>query len=132
MSKEEEELLGGAIHKEEELLGGAIRPDVKLRDAVSTKPDFRAVMQNAAVLESRTSPYLVNASALNMIPSNQLPFFQYMPAMEGQRELDTYNVLAGALSGHGAHRDTHKHVRAVIETLKHHPTILNMYLRAKA
>ena len=118
--------------EEEELLGGAIRPDVKLRGAVSTKPDFRAVMQNAAVLESKTSPYLVNASALNMIPSNMMPFSQYEPQMEAQREIDTFNVLAGALSGHGAHRDNHKHVRAVMETLKSHPTILNMYLRAKA
>ena len=114
------------------MLGGAIRPDVKLREAVSTKPDFRTVMRDSAVLESTTSPYLVNADALNMIPSNMMPFFQYEPAMQAQREIDTYNVLAGSLSGHGAHRDNHKHVRAVIETLKHHPTILNMYLKAKA
>ena len=67
-----------------------------------------------------------------MIPANIMPFFQYEPAMEAQREIDTFNVLIGSLSGHGSHKDEHKHVRAVIETLKHHPDILNMYLKSAA
>ena len=117
--------------EEEELKGGAIQPDVKFREAVSTKPDFRQVMRHAAVLESATNPLLVNSDALNLIPSNMMPFIQFEPSMQAQREIDTYNVLAAGLSGHGSHRDNHKHVRAVIETLKHHPTVLNMYLRAK-
>ena len=67
-----------------------------------------------------------------MIPTVMHPYSSYSDMMEADREEHVTKGLIDSVSGRGADNDHPFVQRAVWETLKHKPDLLQIYLSGKA
>jgi hypothetical protein len=64
-----------------------------------------------------------------MSPQNDIAFFQYNPAFEAESERELHGHLQQLVSGRGAKHDHPRVARSVLESLKHKPELVALYLR---
>ena len=134
--------VGGAIHLEptkpepqkkkkvkgEDKLGGAIRDDVRQVDVYTPKLDFKRILRDAAYLSGPPRPKTYLHGVIDMIPRDQIAYYQYGPVYTGEEEF--HRSLIGAVSGRGASADHPTVQKAVYESLKHRPELLATYMNA--
>ena len=112
----------------EDKLGGAIRDDVRQVDVYTPKLDFKRILRDAAYLSGPPRPKTYLHGVIDMIPRDQIAYYQYGPVYTGEEEF--HRSLIGAVSGRGASADHPTVQKAVYESLKHRPELLATYMNA--
>ena len=116
----------------DELEGGAIRADTRVfESSAPAREDYRQVMRGAEVSTFEGDRLQYFHDALDMIPKNMYPMFQYEASLQGENPSLVKNALLKGLSGYGSHKDSSQIQKAVVHSLKHYPKLLQMYLNSK-
>jgi len=90
--------------------------------------DFKRLLRDNAVLLGPPRPKEFLHGVVDFIPRNQIGFHTVGPVYTGEDEL--HRSLMSSVTGYGAKRDHPTVVRAVHESLKHHPELLQSYMHA--
>ena len=85
-------------------------------------------MRGAEISQFQGSAYFT--TALDMIPRNLYPMFQYESSLQGRNPVFMKNQLLKQLSGYGAHKDPPHVQKAVVHSLKPYPKLLHAYLNS--
>ena len=110
--------------------GGAIRnPDY--RSAAPAREDFTTVMRGAEISQFEGDRTAYFSTALDMIPRNLYPMFQYDSLLRANNPEYMMDVLLQGVSGYGAHRDPTHIQQAVVHSLKRYPKLLHAYLNSR-
>lgn len=116
----------------DELEGGAIRTDTRVfESAAPVREDYTTVMRGAEISEFQGDSGAYFSTALDMIPRNIYPMFQYESLLQGSNPVFMKNQLLRQLSGYGAHRDPPHVQKAVVHSLKPYPKLLHAYLNSR-
>jgi hypothetical protein len=112
-------------------VGGAIKGVRKIKTETIT-PDYSTILKHAGIVEySRPPSDFLKSKAPDMIPKNQYAYFQHTALYHREPELDYHKTLVRSVSGHGAKKDHPIVQKGVIESLKHKPVLLQMYLTGR-
>lgn len=114
----------------DELEGGAISSAKQLESAYPTTPDYTTVMPAATISQGEGARSSFYSEALNMIPKNMYPMWQYSSLLEASRPEFVKNTLLKGLSGRGAKHDDHHIRKATVHSLKKYPQLLRAYLNS--
>ena len=116
----------------DELEGGAIRTDTRrFESAAPPREDFTTVMRGAEISQFEGDSGSYYTTALDMIPRNLYPMFQYETLFQGNNPSLMKNSLVKGLSGYGAHRDPPHVQKATVHSLKAYPKLLHAYLNSR-
>ena len=119
--------LGDAVG--EDNTGGAIL-SAKLESSETVRPVYDDVKLPAYTQPSSSIQYAsFMSSALDMIPTTKLPFFQYEPEMQATNEKMVLQSILKGVTGKGAFHDHPMVARAVVETLKENSELLHLYTK---
>lgn len=120
--------VGAGKYEKGPKLGGAIRSDVRKLDLYTPPPDYKRVLWDAAKLSGPPRPPAQVHGVVDMIARNQLGWHTYGPLYTSESEF--HDSLKKSVSGRGASEDHPTVQKAVAESLKHHPQLLQHYMRA--
>ena len=109
-------------------LGGAIRDDVRKLDLYTPSLDYKKILRDAAYVSGPPRPKTYLHGVIDMIPRNQIGFYQYPVIHTSEEEL--HYALLKSVSGRGARYDHPTVQRSVYESLKHNPDLAHAYMHA--
>ena len=115
-----------------EELGGAILNDVKIQETLTAIPkttydDVKLPTHFKPRSSIQYASYMV--STLDMVPRSEKAFLQFEPAMQAHPEESVLKSILSSTNGKGIHHDHPRVARAVVESLKDHPELLNLYMK---
>ena len=113
------------------LVGGANSSDVRTMNVATPEmPGINKILREAQMVQSSAPMREFIHGAVEMIPSNQIAYFQYPPSFDGDKESDLHRNLVKLVTGRGASKDHPRVAKSVYESLKHYPEIAGLYLNA--
>ena len=119
-----------ALQDEDEEAGGAILDDVKVKNVETSRPLYDDVKLPVHLTPASSIQYQdYMTSTLNMIPRIEYAYFQYEQSIQSQPESHVLNSILKSTKGRGIHGDHPTVARAVYESLKDHPELINLYMK---
>ena len=100
---------------------------MRQQDVYTPGFDLKNVLRAAALLKGPPRPKEYLHGVVDMIPRNQLGWHTYGPVHTSEKEF--HRSLMKGVSGRGASKDHPTVVRAVGESLKHLPELLDAYMQ---